>query len=443
MEPKTLCALLAKGFTDSMTQPDPSVNPARAFSLRTWEVWSAPRRLVVLLISVELLALIGSVQAFASFSLDTHLVTIALVIVGLSAAYEEGARRVEALRFRFAGGLNTDMSSVWIVAAALALPPPYAVAVTVAVRTCFWFLCMRKVGAKPFRQVFTGSTMVLACLSAGKLLATLGLASGNIPGSLRSLLAVLIVIGVYIAINRGLVVAAMSVATGSFSLDSLTLTWEDNALEFATLSLGGVAALVLIGNPWFIVLVLAPMFGLQRSALVKEFRQAAMTDAKTGLLNAVAWQELAQRELVRADREKVGAGVLILDLDHFKSVNEDFGHLGGDAILKAVGECLHRELREYDAVGRFGGEEFVALLPGVGELETLMVAERLRVAISAIPMPTINGVASDRTLTSSIGVSCFPEHASDLQELLRCADGALYAAKNIGRNRVQLFSFSL
>jgi diguanylate cyclase (GGDEF)-like protein len=364
----------------------------------------------------------------------------ALFLIALSAAYEEASGRVEALRFRVGAEVRSDMSSVWIVAAALALSPAYAVSVVVGVRTCMWFSHMKKSGMKLYRQVFTGATMVLGCLAAGGVLREFGYRPGHLTSELSAAFAILAVVVTYIVVNRGLVVSGVSVASGSFAPKNFGLGWEEEIVEVATVSLGGVAAVLLSGYPWLMVLILAPMFALQRAALVKEFRQAAMTDAKTGLLNAVAWQALAQRELLRAKRDKTDAGLLIVDLDFFKSVNDSYGHLAGDTVLKSVAECLRTELRDYDAIGRFGGEEFVALLPGASEFESLRVADRVRAAVSRIRLPEIADGAPMARLTSSIGIACYPEHGDELEELLRAADSAMYAAKRTGRDRAIVFS---
>ena len=100
-----------------------------------------------------------------------------------------------------------------------------------------------------------------------------------------------------------------------------------------------------------------------------------MTETKTGLLNATAWEQLAQRELARSRREKYDLAVLIIDLDRFKLVNDRFGHLVGDEVLKGIGRCLSAETRDYDTVGRFGGEEFVAVLPETSAADAVGVAD--------------------------------------------------------------------
>jgi diguanylate cyclase (GGDEF)-like protein len=193
-------------------------------------------------------------------------------------------------------------------------------------------------------------------------------------------------------------------------------------------------------EPWLTPLVLMPMILLQRGALIRELETVASTDAKTGLLNAIAWEQLAQRELSRSSRDQMSVAILIIDLDRFKAVNDVYGHLAGDVVLREIGRCLTAELRDYDTVGRFGGEEFVALLPEVGAAEAAIIAERVRARINTLRMSVLapdTQTEYDNTLSASIGVACFPGDGSELQELLHAADGALYVAKNSGRNRVE------
>jgi diguanylate cyclase (GGDEF)-like protein len=133
--------------------------------------------------------------------------------------------------------------------------------------------------------------------------------------------------------------------------------------------------------------------------------------------------------------------VLIVDLDHFKVVNDVHGHLAGDVVLVEVARCLSNELRDYDTIGRFGGEEFVAVLPDVDAAGAVEIAERVRRRIGEIRTSTLAStvaIASDAPLSASIGVSCYPEHGIEVDQLLRAADAALYRAKRGGRNRVEI-----
>ena len=128
----------------------------------------------------------------------------------------------------------------------------------------------------------------------------------------------------------------------------------------------------------------------------------------------------------------------MVDLDHFKKVNDVYGHLAGDAVLKAVAETISGQIRGYDSVGRFGGEEFVVLLPGMSEEDGVRVAERIRHAVTqlAVEAPVEGATTVIRNLSASIGVSTFPAAGDDIEPLLLAADAALYKAKNSGRNQV-------
>lgn len=128
----------------------------------------------------------------------------------------------------------------------------------------------------------------------------------------------------------------------------------------------------------------------------------------------------------------------MLDLDHFKQVNDVYGHLAGDVVLKEVATTITKHVRDYDSVGRFGGEEFVVLLPGATEAEIIPVAERVRQAVMAIEaeVPAAGGTRIVSGLSVSIGVAVYPSGGAVLERLLHVADSALYEAKNRGRNRV-------
>jgi len=253
------------------------------------------------------------------------------------------------------------------------------------------------------------------------------------------LLAVGVTMLAYAAVNFVVLFVAIYLAVRPVKLSELLENGQDVALEFATLCLGGLTALALVNQPLLSVLVVPPLFVLQRSVLTKQLEIAATTDSKTGLLNAATWQHTAQRELARAQREHESAALLIIDMDNFKLVNDTYGHIAGDAALRAVADCLARELRQYDAIGRFGGEEFVAMLSGVDELAAVGISERIRQQVQLLEVATLTeGQPPLIGLSASIGISCFPEHGQELEDLLHSADSALYAAKRAGRNRVMV-----
>jgi diguanylate cyclase (GGDEF)-like protein len=177
----------------------------------------------------------------------------------------------------------------------------------------------------------------------------------------------------------------------------------------------------------------APVLGNLRNLAIAERR--AQTDALTGLPNKRQVADVVRRTVAHASRSFSPLAALALDLDHFKPVNDTFGHAAGDDVLAAVGSTLKTACRESDFVGRAGGEEFLILLPDTGLEAAKQVAEKVRHAVSTISVPTV-----ERAITTSIGVAVMPDDAGDATTLLRNADRALYAAKKNGRNRVECFS---
>jgi diguanylate cyclase (GGDEF)-like protein len=159
-------------------------------------------------------------------------------------------------------------------------------------------------------------------------------------------------------------------------------------------------------------------------------RALARTDGLTGLLNQHACRERLEVELAAATGAGRPLGLVLIDLDHFKAINDDHGHAEGDTALQAVAERLKSTARATDVAARLGGEEFALILPGAGPAHALVAAERARAAISEIRV-------GERTLTASAGVATCPENSHDAGRLLELADRALYSAKRAGRNRCQ------
>jgi diguanylate cyclase (GGDEF)-like protein len=211
--------------------------------------------------------------------------------------------------------------------------------------------------------------------------------------------------------------------------------WDSEGLliGLAGLCAGLLVTIACALNPVLLAVALPPVILLQRSLLHQQLRAAARTDAKTGLLNAIAWQREADGWVTRARRAGVPAAVLLLDIDHFKRVNDRYGHLAGDELLAATASTLISHVRAGDVLGRFGGEEFVALLPGVGQEQACWIAERLRERVRVIAIPSLGAAA---TVTVSIGVAELGRDGNELFELLAAADAALYRAKKSGRDRV-------
>ena len=161
--------------------------------------------------------------------------------------------------------------------------------------------------------------------------------------------------------------------------------------------------------------------------------EAAQLDSLTGAYTRGFAMEVMERALLRAQADSRPLAVLMLDLDHFKRVNDAHGHARGDLVLKQTTRAMQSTLRADDIVGRFGGEEFVVLLPGADLAQALGAAERCRAAVEKMKIPG----APYLCVTASVGVAAFPDHGNELDVLLKASDGAMYEAKAAGRNRIE------
>jgi len=173
---------------------------------------------------------------------------------------------------------------------------------------------------------------------------------------------------------------------------------------------------------------------LQRQLVAahEELREKAMYDPLTGILTRGAFFEISEHEFARARRSRTPLSIVMADIDHFKSINDRFGHPGGDEVLREIARRLQTTFRKEDAVGRYGGEEFVALAVGCEGADAIALAERYRQAVEQQPF----AIGSERlNVTTSVGVVT-GSAADGVQELVRAADEALYRAKTSGRNRV-------
>jgi diguanylate cyclase (GGDEF)-like protein len=169
---------------------------------------------------------------------------------------------------------------------------------------------------------------------------------------------------------------------------------------------------------------------LRNAALLESVQRLAATDGLTGIANRRAFEGTLERELARATRAAEDVALVLVDLDHFKALNDSLGHQAGDRVLRDAAAALAAQCREFDTPARYGGEEFAVVLPGCGPEQAQDIAERLRLAVGA--------TSSVTSVTASAGVATFPAHAGDADSLVRAADEALYAAKRAGRDRTSV-----
>jgi diguanylate cyclase (GGDEF)-like protein len=272
----------------------------------------------------------------------------------------------------------------------------------------------------------TGATRVLNLVVGGPLSAA---------GSARTVLGIALAAAAYLAVETAvfLGVSRLNSAHDEVHLRQALAHPDFYVTELVVLASAATAAVLMRYSPWAILLTLPGYVQLQRAVIHRALREEARADRKTGLLNSEAWRAEAVSSWERARRHGQGLAMLLADLDHFKTVNDTFGHLAGDEVLAATARVLAEPTRKHDLVGRFGGEEFCILLHDVCPDEARAVAERLRQRVACLSFG-----AAELRVTVSVGVAV-PDWSRPVEtfaELVAAADRQLYAAKKSGRDRV-------
>ena len=422
----TASAAAARGFRKGM----------RTAEIKGWALWSLPRpaRRYVLLVQLLAVLAIGLAILGAPWRLSDLGVFAAFVLCGCISV--EGSRHLGSPESRRDRAYK-DLTAAWTLPVALLLPPFYSAVVYVPIIA---LAQVRVTRLAPVKRIFN-----IAALSVAGTLASLvhqvlaGQAApyntAGLVGSPRAIGAMLAAALVMATVSAVLVAGVVHrVAPGATRRQALG-TRDDMVIDAADLYLGLLVAVVWTTSAAFVAIALLPVLLLQRTLLHGELLQASRTDAKTGLANPRHWREVAEREIARAVRGGQPLAVLLVDIDHFKRVNDTVGHLAGDQALAAVAEALRETVRPRDLVGRFGGEEFAVLLPEVPVEPAVRTAERMREQVEKLRCP-VGERRAPVAVTVSIGLAMLGPDTADLSSLLDASDAALYRAKESGRNRV-------
>jgi diguanylate cyclase (GGDEF)-like protein len=242
-------------------------------------------------------------------------------------------------------------------------------------------------------------------------------------------------------INQGLILGAVKLEHPADAVRNQLFAREKLHNDATELCAALLVALGMTVSSYTLIIALPLATLLQRSFRHTQLLNEARADAKTGLLNAATWEREAQAEVARAVRTFSPLAVILLDLDRFKLINDTHGHLVGDEVLRKIAATMGDVLREYDLAGRFGGEEFVVLLPQTRAPDALRIAERLRAYIARLPIAGPGG--EPISVTVSLGVAALDAGSTrELHELVAAADAALYRSKASGRDQVQMISTS-
>jgi len=400
-----------------------------------WPLLAMPMSLIVYVLGVIAadLALIGWELADTPWRAED--LGLAAALVAAAVVCIEAIRRLGQ-----PSGVSRDLLSAWWLPIALLLPPIYALLAPVIVGIVLYLRGRR---TPMYRRMFSSAALGLAGAATSVTFhriwpQEMHVSLSGAPDWLTRPEVVLTGVGcaiLFSLVNTGIVAIAAHLAEPEASLAVILWDRESLLLDLTEICVGILVAITCALSPLLLLVALPPVILLQRSLMHQQLQAAARTDLKTGLLNAAAWQREADAEVNRALRAESQVAILLVDVDHFKRVNDSHGHLVGDEVLKSLAAELRQQVRDSDVVGRFGGEEFTVLLPRTEAKEAVRIAERLR---RSAGMLNVFAAETRVSVTISIGVSVLGRHGRDLFELLAAADVALYRAKDKGRNQVCL-----
>ncbi|TCO19207.1 diguanylate cyclase (GGDEF)-like protein [Kribbella steppae] len=408
-------------------------------AVRYWALWTLTVPAFAVVVLVDLAAIGYGVQAFTELPSWRGLdVVFALTVSALIAV--EGARRVENRRRR-GGALHKDLAPAWMIAAAVVLQPALAILVVVLLRI-WWRIRAGK--CIPYRWAFSTAVHVLAVGAAH----TVFMAVSDLIGSdgLGLVISMVAAAMAFVGTDTVLCGLAISLIIPGSSWREAFGTMDDLCTDATAATLGCLLAAACLVSPWFAFVAIPITLTAQRALLLTQLETEVQIDPKTSLTRVDWWRRRTEEMLRVARTQREPMAVLLIDIDHFKQVNDRHGHLVGDEALRAVATILRSAIRAKDVIGRFGGEEFVIALPDTGLDDATVTADRLRNAVAASPLAAMcAGVLDDPDLdpdtfhlTVSIGVAVYPADGITVDDLLLRADRAMYAAKAAGRNRVRL-----
>jgi diguanylate cyclase (GGDEF)-like protein len=412
----------------------------QSIAVRSWPLWSLqPRWLVAFVLAVIAADLAAICVAASSTTVTGSNLALFGLLVGCTAASVELTRKSGEQ-----GGMAKDIAGVWELPAAILLPSLYALIVPI-IRIALLQLRTRR--APVYRRVFSGAML---SLSYGAASVTFHGLSGLIPqdagGTLGRGTAWTLVMAVSVLVkeivNKTVLMTVVKATDPGATYRTEVFSREPLYNDGAEICTGVLVTYGVAGNPWLALAALPVVTLLQRSLRHVQLVNDSRADSKTGLLNAATWEREATVEVARAVRTRTPLAVAILDVDRFKVINDTYGHLAGDQVLKELARSLDNALRDYDRAGRFGGEEFSLLLPQTRAVDAFRIAERVRANIAGLSIIVPGATGGERVhVTVSIGVAALDSGSKrEYAELMAAADAALYRAKSGGRDQVQMIS---
>ncbi len=404
-----------------------------------WAIWRLPRWLTMFVLAViaVYLAAIGIAAPLTTF--HGHDLVLFAVMLACTAIAVEWSRRAKEQH-----GTSKDVQGVWEFPVVILLPPLFALLVPISRLV----LTQWRVSRAPLhRRIFSCASIGLSYVAAsltfrGLEHLTADAGGGALGRDLRWTILVSVSAVVMPVVNKTFIMTAVKGSSPSISIRSRVFERESLYNDIAELCIAILLTYAVAGNLFLAPAALPVITLLQRSLRHAQLVTDSRADSKTGLLNAATWEHEAAAEVGRAVRTRLALAVALLDIDRFKVINDTYGHLVGDQVIKEIARTLSSMLREYDQAGRFGGEEFSLLLPQTRAVDAFRIAERVRANIAGLSIIAPGATGGERVhVTVSIGVAALDSGSvRKLNELMAAADAALYRAKSGGRDQVQMIS---
>jgi diguanylate cyclase (GGDEF)-like protein len=402
-----------------------------------WALWSLPRGLkaFVLAVVTAYLVAIGSAAPFTAFR--QHDLVMFGVLVTCTAVAVELSRRAKER-----SGWDKDVQGVWEFPIIILLPPLFALIAPISRLA----LTQWRVSRPPLhRRVFSLSSIGLSYGAASLAFHGMARVLTGMNGTRYELVWTLLVTlsaVLQAVVNKAIIFTAVKGSDPTAQIRPRVLGREPLYNDSAEICISVLLTYAVSGNLFLAPAALPVVTLLQRSLRHAQLLTDSRADSKTGLLNAATWERESAAEVARAVRTRSPLAVALLDIDRFKVINDTYGHLVGDQVLKEIARTLSSMLREYDLAGRFGGEEFSLLLPQTRAVDAFRIAERVRANIAGLSIIAPGATGGERVhVTVSIGVAALDSGSvRKLAELMAAADAALYRAKAGGRDQVQMIS---
>jgi diguanylate cyclase (GGDEF)-like protein len=406
---------------------------------RAWPIWDLPGWVTGFLIVVVLSDAALLAAEISKVTVHAHDLELFAGLLICSAATVEMTRRMgENL------GFVKDVYAVWELPVAMLLPLAYAPVLPI-IR--FALTQWRILRVPLHRRVFSAAAIGLSYVAAALVFHVLiplahGAASNPAGHAMAWMLIVAVCAMVQWTTNQVLIWTAIKGSNPAVKLREEQFAREPMYNDVTELCVAVLVTFCVASSMIALVFAFPFISLLQRSLRHARLLQDSRSDSKTGLLNAATWERESTAEVARAVRTRTPLAIALLDIDKFKGINDTYGHMVGDQVIKEIAHSLNSLLRDYDLAGRFGGEEFALLLPQTRAVDAFRIAERVRASIAGLRIIAPGASGGEKVhVTVSIGVAALDSGSRrEFADLMAAADAALYRAKAGGRDQVQMIS---